>query len=206
MVRLVAKITYLTVHRCKNTIKRKKVDIILITTILKILRSSKDRNLRSILSVALIDMLHEMNQFHFKDLKISLYGEGNYRLHGKYRIYLIKPAIWMSLPKEERENNFTNFLINRKFPQIGEEKVIKSSYSNFRNPEVNIARKLGQQARQKATKRKNKELRKKIHPAVNFHKKRDQSRPKAPKPKNIKIRAKQFRKKIAPVVSDSGEE
>ena len=155
---------------------------------------------------ALINMLHEMTQLHFKDLKRSLYGEGNYRLYGKYKKYLIKPAIWMSLPNEKREKKFTDFLMNKKLPKVGEEKVIKSSYSNFRIRAVNIARKPGQRTRQKATKTKNKQLRKKILPAVSFPRKRDQSRPKAPKMKNIKIRAKQFRKKIAPVVSDSGEE
>ena len=111
----------------------------------------------------------------------------------------------MPLPKEEREKKFTDFLMNKKLSKIGEEKVIKSSYSNFRIPAVNIARKPGQRTRQKTTKTKNKELRKKILPAVSFSEKRDQSRPKAPKMKNIKIRAKQFRKEIAPVL-DSGEE
>ena len=42
---------------------------------------------------ALINMVHEMTQLYFKDLKRSLYGEGNYRLYGKYNKYLINLVI-----------------------------------------------------------------------------------------------------------------
>ena len=133
---------------------------------------------------ALIEMIHEMTQLHFKDLKRALYGEGNYRLFGKYKKYEIKSTIWMSLTKEQREKKFSDFLENKKFPKKIEEDKVKSSYSNFVIPALKTARKPGQRTRPKATKTKNNSGAKKI----------------------IKWKAKELRKKLLSLPSDSDED
>ena len=45
----------------------------------------------------LINMLHEMTMLHFKDFRRALYGEGNYRLYGKYAKYSVSRSQWKSL-------------------------------------------------------------------------------------------------------------
>ena len=51
---------------------------------------------------ALINLLREVTQLHFKDLKRSLYGEGNYRLYGKFATkYFVRPAIWTAFSREQ---------------------------------------------------------------------------------------------------------
>ena len=62
----------------------------------------------------LINMLHEMTMLHFKDFKRALYGEGNYRLYGKYAKYSVPRSQWKSLNSVDREAKFTDFVKNKK--------------------------------------------------------------------------------------------
>ena len=62
----------------------------------------------------MINLIHEIILLHFKDFKRSLYGEGNFRLHGKFRKQQIKPSIWRSLSSENRQEKFKIFLENKK--------------------------------------------------------------------------------------------
>ena len=52
----------------------------------------------------LIEMLYEMTLLHFKDLKRSIYGEGNYRLHGKHREMFIPRSVWKTYDEVKRSN------------------------------------------------------------------------------------------------------
>ena len=61
----------------------------------------------------LIEMLYEMTLLHFKDLKRSIYGEGNYRLHGKYREMFIPRSVWKTYDEVKQSKMFSNFLVNK---------------------------------------------------------------------------------------------
>ena len=101
---------------------------------------------------ALINLLHEMTQLHFKGLRRSLYGEGNYRLYGKFATkYFVRPAIWVALSREQRERKFQDFLDNKRFPKEDSKEFVKSTWSKFRVPVVNITKKPGQRTRPKET-------------------------------------------------------
>ena len=87
----------------------------------------------------LINMLHEMTMLHFKDFKRALYGEGNYRLHGKYAKYSVPRRQWKSLISVDREAKFTDFVKNKKC--VKEDKnYVKSTYFDFKVPMLNVAR------------------------------------------------------------------
>ena len=81
---------------------------------------------------ALIRMLHDM--LHFKDLKWALYGDGNYRLYGKYKRYLMQRSEWKNLGGVDQGKMFSDFLKDRKSPRNGKTEYIVSTYSNFRVP------------------------------------------------------------------------
>ena len=114
----------------------------------------------------LINMLHEMTMLHFKDFKRALYGEGNYRLYGKYAKYSVPRSQWKSLISVDREANFPDFVKNKKC--VKEDKnYVKSTYSDFKVPMLNVAKKPGQKSRLRKSKTKNlkkrvKDLRKKM--------------------------------------------
>ena len=68
---------------------------------------------------------------HFKDFKKALYGEGNYRLYGKYAKYSVARSQVKSLNSVDRETKFTDFVKNKKC--VKEDKNdVKSSYSDFK--------------------------------------------------------------------------
>ena len=93
----------------------------------------------------LINMLHEMTMLHFKDFKRALYGEGNYRLYGKYTKYSVSRNQWKSLNSVARETKFTDFVQNKRC--VKEDKnYVKSSYSDFKVPALNVAKKPGQKS------------------------------------------------------------
>ena len=100
----------------------------------------------------MVKMIHELTILHFKDLKRSLYGEGNYRLCGRYRRYETKSSNWRSLSRDQQQKRFDVFLKNKKF--VEEEKEVKSSWSNFKVPKTNTARKPNQRKRVRSCKTK----------------------------------------------------
>ena len=65
---------------------------------------------------ALIRMLHDMTLLHFKDLKRALYGDGNYRLYGKYKKYFMQRSVWKNLGGTNQGKMFSDFLKDRKSP------------------------------------------------------------------------------------------
>ena len=77
----------------------------------------------------LIEMLYEMTSLHFKDLKRSIYGEGNYRLHGKYREMFIPRNVWKTYDEVKRSKMFSNFLENKIIVKDG-----KTGFINLRTP------------------------------------------------------------------------
>ena len=79
----------------------------------------------------LIEMLYEMTLLHFKDLKRSIYGEGNYRLHGKYREMFIPRSVWKTYDEVKQSKMFSNFLENKIKVKDGKSGFIKSSYTDF---------------------------------------------------------------------------
>ena len=100
----------------------------------------------------MINLIHEIILLHFKDFKRSLYGEGNFRLHGKFRKQQIKPSIWRSLSSENRQEKFKIFLENKKTKENISE--VKSSWCNFKVRQIGVAKKPHQRKRSKATKTK----------------------------------------------------
>ena len=116
---------------------------------------------------ALIRMLHDMTLLHFKDMKRALYGDGNYRLYGKYKKYTMKRTAWKNLGELRQRNFFSEFLKNRKYSKTRETGYVISTYSDFQIPALNVAKKPGQKSRLRSTKTKNlkmkaKDLRKKM--------------------------------------------
>ena len=82
----------------------------------------------------LIDMLHELTVLHFKDFRRALKEEGDYRIHGKYKKYMIKKNAWRNLDTEGRRRKFVEFLQNKK--SAPKESVVKSTYSKFIVPDI----------------------------------------------------------------------
>ena len=103
----------------------------------------------------LIDQLYQMTLLHFKDFRRALYGEGNYRLSGKYKNYLIKRSAWQSLDTTQRHTKFDDFLKNKRL-QKNKSNVVVSTYTKFTVPIINTAKKPGQRTRIKSTKTLNK--------------------------------------------------
>ena len=97
----------------------------------------------------LIDLLHEITLLRFKDLKRSMYGDGNYQLQGDFKKrYAIKSDHWKPLSEEEKRQKFNNFLANAKKARYCQDKEnevkkqsVKSSYCDFTVPLVKLAKK-----------------------------------------------------------------
>ena len=85
-----------------------------------------------------IDILHETTVLHFIEFRRALYGEGNYRIHGKYKKYMIKKNAWRNLDTEDRRRKFVEFLQNKK--SAPKESVVKSTYSKFTVPDIKTAK------------------------------------------------------------------
>ena len=118
-------------------------------------------------SPELIRMLHEMTLLHFKDFRRALYGAGNYRLCGKYRKYMIPRNVWKNLNEDDRRKKFSDFVQNKRCSNEEQQDYVVSTYSNFRVPALNVAKKPGQKSRLKSSKTKNlkkrsKDLRRKM--------------------------------------------
>ena len=45
----------------------------------------------------LIEMSYKMTLLHLNDFRRALYGQGNYRLYGKHKRYMIKRNTWQYL-------------------------------------------------------------------------------------------------------------
>ena len=74
-----------------------------------------------------------------KDFRRALYREGNYRIHGKYKKYMIKKNAWRNVDTEGRRRKFVEFLQNKK--SAPKESVVKSTYSKFTVPAIKTAKK-----------------------------------------------------------------
>ena len=100
----------------------------------------------------LIEMLYEMTLLHFKDLKRSIYGEGNYRLHGKCREIFIPRSVWKTYDEVKQSKMFSHFLENKIKVKDGKSGCIKSSYTDFTVPPLHTAKKSGQPTRIRSSK------------------------------------------------------
>ena len=102
----------------------------------------------------LMNMLHEITQLHFKDLRRSLYGSGNYRLSKEFKRYHISPENWNVLTEDKKEAIFVHFLKNTKKARYlqEEKKEIRSTLCDFSVPNVKLAKKPGQKKRSKSSK------------------------------------------------------
>ena len=88
-----------------------------------------DADWKVISTPILIKMLHDMTLLHFKDLKRALYGEGNYRLYGKYKKkYMMKRGTWKTLEKVDQRKKFVDFLKNKKFQKNVETEYVVSTF------------------------------------------------------------------------------
>ena len=94
----------------------------------------------------LIEMLYQMTLLHFKDLKRALYGEGNYRLYGKYKKMSFLRSVWKIFEEAKRNQIFSDFLEN-KIKSKDASDFVKSSYSTFIVPSLNTAKKPDQRTR-----------------------------------------------------------
>ena len=65
----------------------------------------------------LIEMLSQMTLLHFKDLKRALYGEGNYRLYGKYKKKSFPRSVWKSFDGKLKQK-FSDFLRRKEKPKM----------------------------------------------------------------------------------------
>ena len=106
-------------------------------------------------SPELMRMLHEMTLLHFKDFRRALYGTGNYRLFGKYRKHKIPRNVWKKLNEDDRQERFSDFVQNKIRSKGEQQDYVVSTYSNFRVPALNVAKKPGQKSRLKSSKTKN---------------------------------------------------
>ena len=62
----------------------------------------------------LINMLHEITLLHFKDLRRSFYGTGNYRLSGSFKIYFVSRDAgihWAEVVKRKFSKIFSKIII-----------------------------------------------------------------------------------------------
>ena len=110
------------------------------------------RNWRKIKSTPeLIEMLYQVTLLHFKDLKRALYGEGNYRLYGKYKKNSFPRSVWKSFDEAKRKQKFSAFLENKRKAKDDSD-FVKSSYSTFTVPSLNTAKKPGQRTRIRSSK------------------------------------------------------
>ena len=100
----------------------------------------------------LIEMLYEMTLLHFKDLKRSIYDEGNYRLHGRYREMFIPRSVWKTYDEGKQSKMFSNFLENKIKVKDGKSGFIKSSYTDFTVPPLHTAKKSVQRTRIRSSK------------------------------------------------------
>ena len=96
-------------------------------------------------------MLYEMTLLHFKDLKRSIYGEVNYRLHGRYREMFIPRSVWKTYDEVKRSKIFRNFLEIKIKVKDGKSGFIKSSYTDFTVLSLHTAKKSGQRTRIRKT-------------------------------------------------------
>ena len=106
-------------------------------------------------SPELMRMLHEMTLLHFKDFRGALYGTGNYRLFDKYRKHKIPRNVWKKLSEDDRQERFSDFVQNKIRSKGEQQDYVVSTYSNFRVPALNMAKKPGQKSRLKSSKTKN---------------------------------------------------
>ena len=102
----------------------------------------------------LITMLHDITRLHFKDFKRALYGEGNYRLCGKYKKFAITRNAWKSLDEAERQKMFTDFVKNKRCVKEERKDFVVSTYCDFKVPALNVAKRPGQKSRLRKTKTK----------------------------------------------------
>ena len=77
----------------------------------------------------LIDMLNEVTLLHFKDFRGALYGEGNYRIRGKHKKYIITKSAWSNLDTEGRQRKFAEFLQNKR--SACKDRVVTSIFCKF---------------------------------------------------------------------------
>ena len=99
----------------------------------------------------LIEMLYQMTLLHFKDLKRALYGEGNYRLYGKYKKMSFLRSVWKRFEEAKCNQILSDFLEN-KIKSTDASDFVKSSYSTFIVPAFNKAKKSGQRTRIRSSK------------------------------------------------------
>ena len=66
----------------------------------------------------LIEMLYQMTLLHFKDLKRALYGEGTYRLYGKYKKMSFLRSVWKRFEEAKCNQIFSDSLKIKSNPQM----------------------------------------------------------------------------------------
>ena len=99
----------------------------------------KDANWKVKSTPELIDMLNEVTLLHFKDVMRALYGEGNYRIGGKYKKYTITKSAWRNLDTKGRQRKFVEFLQNKR--SACKDRVVTSTLCKFIVPAIGIAKK-----------------------------------------------------------------
>ena len=103
----------------------------------------------------LIDILHDVTLLHFRDFRRALHGAGNYRLlpnkaPKKKTPYPLSKYEWERLNEDQRNKKFHDFLKNKVVNQ--DERLVKSSCSDFTVRLPSLAKKLGQRKRVKSSK------------------------------------------------------
>ena len=69
---------------------------------------------KSAKTAELISMLHNITLLHFKAQRRSLYGTGNYRLSGTFKIYFVSREYWHTLGEGGKAQIFKDFLKHKK--------------------------------------------------------------------------------------------
>ena len=118
---------------------------------------------KSMKTPELIHLLHQVTLLHFKDVRRSLYGSGNYRLAGAFKKYSIKRECWGAFDEEKKCKVFSDFLKNTKKVRYrnksnknAQKESIISTYCGLTVPSTKLAKKPGQKTRTKASKTKGK--------------------------------------------------
>ena len=118
---------------------------------------------KSMKTPELIHLLHQVTLLHFKDVRRSLYGSGNYSIAGAFKKYSIKRECWGTFDEEMKCKVFSDFLKNTKKVRYrnksnknAQKESIISTYCGLTVPSTKLAKKPGQKTRTKASKTKGK--------------------------------------------------
>ena len=100
----------------------------------------------------LVVKLYELVQGQYRDLENALIGQGNFRLSEEYKHYEISPALWSFKTKEEREQLFQDFLLDRKPNHKSGKYVISTDQQRVVMSSPLRGKKPGQRKRKRAAK------------------------------------------------------